>query len=64
MSGKRLHIKLLTAALLILVAGKFTACEPEDWMLSIDCADCYGYVPDSANLIIKLTITWATMKME
>jgi hypothetical protein len=25
-------------------------------MLSIDCADCYGYAPDSAKLIIKLTI--------
>ena len=56
MFRKRLHIKLLTAALLILVAGKFTACEPEDWMLSIDCSDCYGYAPDSADLIINLTI--------
>jgi len=43
-------------ALLILVSGKFTACEPEDWMLSVDCGDCYDYAPDSADLIIKLTI--------
>ncbi len=56
MSRKKLHTKLLAAALLVLVSGKFTACEPEDWMLSIDCADCDGYAPDSANLIIKLTI--------
>ena len=56
MSRKKLHTKLLAAALLVLVSGKFTACEPEDWMLSIDCADCYGYAPDSADLIIKLTI--------
>lgn len=56
MSGKRLLTKLLAAALLILVSGNFTACEPEDWMLSVDCADCYGYEPDSANLIINLTI--------
>lgn len=56
MSGKRLLTKLLAAALLIVVSGKFTACEPEDWMLSIDCADCYGYKPDSANLIINLSI--------
>jgi len=56
MPGKRLFTKLLAAAMLILVSGKFTACEPEDWMLSIDCADCYGYAPDSANLIINLTI--------
>ena len=56
MSRKKLHTRLLAAALLVLVSGKFTACEPEDWMLSIDCADCYGYAPDSANLIIKFTI--------
>jgi len=56
MWAKRLHIKLLAIALLILVSGKFTACEPEDWMLSVDCGDCYGYAPDSADLIIKLTI--------
>lgn len=56
MSGKRLHIKLLAAALLVLVSGKFTACEPEDWMLEVNCGDCYGYKPDSANLIIHLTI--------
>ncbi len=56
MSRKKLHTKLLAAALLVLVSGKFTACEPEDWMLSIDCVDCYGYAPDSADLIIKLTI--------
>ena len=56
MSRKKLHTKLLAVAMLVLVSGKFTACEPEDWMLSIDCADCYGYEPDSANLIIKLTI--------
>ncbi len=56
MSRKKLHTKLLAALLLVLVSGKFTACEPEDWMLSIDCGDCYGYAPDSADLIIKLTI--------
>ena len=56
MSKKKLHTKLLAALLLVLVSGKFTACEPEDWMLSIDCGDCYGYAPDSADLIIKLSI--------
>jgi len=55
-SGKRLHIKVVVAALLAIVLGKFTACEPENWSLSVDCADCYGYAPDSANLIINLTI--------
>ncbi len=56
MSRKKLHTKLLAALLLVLISGKFTACEPEDWMLSVDCGDCYGYAPDSAELIIKLTI--------
>ncbi len=56
MSKKKLHTKLLAALLLVLVSGKFTACEPENWMLSINCEDCYGYSPDSADLIIKLTI--------
>ena len=56
MTGKRFHIKLLALALLVLVSGKFTACEPEDWVLSVDCADCYGYKPDSADLIVYLSI--------
>ena len=56
MSKKKLHTKLLAALLLVVVSGKFTACEPEDWMLSVDCGDCYSYAPDSADLIIKLTI--------
>jgi hypothetical protein len=56
MPGKRFYIKILAAALLVLVSAKFTACEPEDWMLSVDCGDCYGYAPDSADLIVKLTI--------
>jgi hypothetical protein len=25
-------------------------------MLNINCSDCYGYKPDSANLIVNLTI--------
>ena len=47
---------LLSLGLLMLVAGHFTACEPEDWMLSVDCGDCYNFKPDSADLIVKLTI--------
>ena len=56
MSGKRLFIKLLGVTLLLIVSGKFTACEPEDWMLTVDCQDCYGYAPDSADLIVYLSI--------
>lgn len=47
---------LLAVAILLLVSGNFTACEPEDWVLSVDCGDCYSYLPDSADLIINLTI--------
>ena len=54
--GKKSLTRLVALIALILVMGKFTSCEPEDWMLQIDCADCYGYKPDSANLIIHLTI--------
>jgi hypothetical protein len=56
MSGKRLFIKIVMALLLVLVSGKFTSCETEDWILEVDCADCYGYKPDSANLIVYLSI--------
>lgn len=56
MSGKRLTTKLLFVALLVLLSGKFTACETEDWMLEVNCGDCYDYPPDSANLIIYLSI--------
>ena len=56
MSVKRLLTKIGVLALLIALSGKFTACEPEDWMLEVDCADCYGSKPDSANLIVYLSI--------
>lgn len=56
MSVKRLYTRIGLLALLMVMTGKFTACEPEDWMLEVNCADCYGYKPDSANLIIYLTI--------
>lgn len=55
-SGKRLLIRLTGLVLLVLFSGKFTACEPEDWILTIDCNDCFGHKPDSANLIVHLTI--------
>jgi hypothetical protein len=57
MSVKRSYTKLLVIALLVLASGKFTSCETEDWMLEVDCADCFGYQPDSANLIIYLSIS-------
>ena len=45
----------LVTAVLLLLSGNFTGCEPENWMLSIECKDCYGYEPDSAKLIVNLT---------
>lgn len=53
---KRLYTRIGALALLMALTGKFTACEPEDWMLQVNCEDCYGYKPDSANLIVYLTI--------
>jgi len=63
MSTKKYITKLLGSRLsalallvLLLVSGQFTACEPEDWVLTVDCGDCYDFRPDSAELIINLTI--------
>lgn len=41
---------------LLAASGNFIGCEPEDWIIEVNCSDCYGYEPDSANLIIRLTI--------
>jgi hypothetical protein len=63
MSTKKYIIKLfgsrftaLGMLVLLMVSGNFSACEPEDWVLTVDCGDCYDYRPDSAELIINLTI--------
>jgi hypothetical protein len=54
-SGVR--ITVLTATLmLVFLSGNFSGCETEDWMFEVNCNDCYGYMPDSANLIIHVTI--------
>jgi len=47
---------LLVVAILIAVAGNFMGCEVEDWALAVDCNDCFGYEPDSAKLIVYVTI--------
>ncbi len=52
----RERVPVLFGVFLLLVSGHFTACEPEDWALNVDCGDCYGFKPDSAELIINLTI--------
>ena len=53
--GTWIPISLITIVLLLL-SGNFMGCEPEDWVLTVSCDDCYGAIPDSANLIIHLTI--------
>lgn len=40
----------------ILLSGHFLGCEPEDLLLEVNCNDCYDYQPDSANLIVRVTI--------
>jgi hypothetical protein len=40
----------------LLLTGQWLGCESEDVIFQVDCNDCYSYVPDSANLIVHLTI--------
>ncbi len=47
---------LLTAAIILFLAGNFLACEPEDWISEINCNDCYDFKPDSAKLIVYVSI--------
>ena len=57
MKRNRPYIPLIPAILVIFVlAGNYLGCETEDWMLTVDCDECYGAPPDSANLIVYLTI--------
>lgn len=53
--GSWIPITMVTAVLLLL-SGNFMGCEPEDWIFEVNCNDCYGYEPDSASLIVRLTI--------
>ena len=53
--GSSISIAMITA-ILLLFTGNYMGCEPEDWILEVNCNDCYGYEPDSASLIVYLTI--------
>lgn len=57
MSTKKrpLLFSLLTLTL-ILLAGQFLGCETEDWQGSVDCNECFSYHPDSADLIVYVSI--------
>lgn len=52
----RPFLYMATAMTLVFLAGNFSACEPEDWILEVSCDDCYGFKPDSADLIIYVSI--------
>ena len=41
---------------LFLLGGHFTSCEPEDWLLEVDCYECFDFRPDSAVVIVYLSI--------
>lgn len=47
---------LMVTLVLLIAAGNFLGCETEDWALEVNCNDCYSYMPDSAKLIVYLTI--------
>jgi len=47
---------LILMVIFLALDGSFRGCEPEDVVIGIDCNDCYSYLPDSADLIIYLTI--------
>ena len=46
----------LMALILVFLAGNFTGCETEDWQGEVDCNECFSYKPDSAKLIVYLSI--------
>jgi hypothetical protein len=47
---------LILMVIFLALGGIYRGCEPEDVIIGVDCNDCYSYVPDSADLIIYLTI--------
>ncbi|MEZ5070499.1 MAG: hypothetical protein R2751_05910 [Bacteroidales bacterium] len=47
---------LSVLALVAILSIPFRGCQPEDMTWAIDCMDCYTEAPDSAKLIVYLTI--------
>lgn len=45
-----------TALVLLFMASNFSACEPEDWIPEVNCDDCLGFKPDTADLIVYISI--------
>ncbi len=44
------------AIFLLLLAGNFAGCEPENWIGTVDCYECIDFKPDSAKLIVYVSI--------
>jgi len=44
-------------SLAILVGSLYLACEPEDWLGEVNCADCFSARPDSALLVVYVSIS-------
>jgi len=46
----------LAAAGILVILGHLVSCEPEDWLFNVDCNECFSFRPDSASLIVYVTI--------
>ena len=53
---KRTFLFSIITFTLLLLAGNFSGCETEDFQPGVDCNECYGFKPDSANLLVYLSI--------
>lgn len=40
----------------LIFMGHMFSCEPEDWLTNIDCSECFYNRPDTASLIVHVTI--------
>lgn len=50
------HISSVVLIVILVISIKISGCEQEDLDFYIDCNDCLSAIPESANLIIYLTI--------
>lgn len=55
-SKKKTFLFSLITITLLLLAGNFSGCETEDWLGGVDCNECFGFKPDSAKLVVHLSI--------
>ena len=50
------HLYKIGILILLVSAFKFGGCEQEDLDFFIDCDSCLSFYPDSANLVVQVTI--------